>query len=486
MRRGSLFAPLLLIGLGGLFLAHNLYPQLPLLDYLARYWPFLLILWGGLRVAEILFWAATKRPLPRTGITPGEWGLVVMLCFVGLTLQAVRGVSTWFPRSRLELGGLDMFGESYDYPLSAEKASSATPRVVIESFRGNAHITGTAMNLVKVTGRKTVRSMDQSGADRANQETPLEISGDGNQIVIHTNQDRASGPQRVSGELEIAVPQGASIEAHGRSGDFDVSGINGTVDISSDRAGVRLDNIGGDARLDLKASDIVRALNLKGGLDLKGRGNDIDLENIAGQVTINGSYLGMIEFHNLSQAVHYKGPQTEFSAEKIPGQVRMPLGNFNGSGLVGPAHLDSRSRDVQVSDFTNALEVSVDRGDIELRPGTTPLGKIDARSRISGNITLALPRDVPFNLTATTARGEIDNTFGGSMQIEESGRGATLHGNNGSGGGPSITVRTNRGEITVRKAAAGEPPLQPSGRPFPGAPRPLRRLKGTLPPPVQQ
>ena len=52
MRRTSVVAPLLLIVIGGLFLARNLYPDLPLLDYLARYWPFLLIIWGGLRLAE--------------------------------------------------------------------------------------------------------------------------------------------------------------------------------------------------------------------------------------------------------------------------------------------------------------------------------------------------------------------------------------------------------------------------------------------------
>ena len=50
MRRGSLFAPLLLIGLGALFLVRNVYPDLQILPYLAKYWPFLLILWGVLRL----------------------------------------------------------------------------------------------------------------------------------------------------------------------------------------------------------------------------------------------------------------------------------------------------------------------------------------------------------------------------------------------------------------------------------------------------
>jgi Domain of unknown function (DUF5668) len=102
MRRGSLFAPLLLIALGALFLARNVYPGLPLLQYLAKYWPFLLIVWGAARVAEVLFWAATKQPLPNRGISGGEWAFVVLLCFFGGALNAALGfqlASAWAIRA---------------------------------------------------------------------------------------------------------------------------------------------------------------------------------------------------------------------------------------------------------------------------------------------------------------------------------------------------------------------------------------------------
>src|SRR5713226_1936650 len=211
MRRSSIVAPLLLIGVGALFLARNLYPDLPLVDYLAKYWPFLLIIWGALRLAEVLFWAATEKPLPARGLSPGEWMLVVFLCIFGFSLHTVRGFSSWWPRYGITMGGIDMFGESFEYPLSAEKPSGKTPRVVIESFRGNARIIGVdAGDAVKVTGRKTIRSLDQSGADRANQDAPFELAGDANQIIVRTNQDRSSGNQRVSAEMEITVPKGAT------------------------------------------------------------------------------------------------------------------------------------------------------------------------------------------------------------------------------------------------------------------------------------
>jgi DUF4097 and DUF4098 domain-containing protein YvlB len=470
MRRGSLFAPLLLIGLGLVFLARNLHPDLRLMDYLARYWPLLLVLWGVLRTFEILFWASSKQPLPARGVTGGEWMLVLLLCFFGSTLHAVRGFAGWFPGT-IELGGLDVFGESYDYAISGETTSGKAPHVVIESFRGSARITGTDSTSVKVTGHKTVRSIDRDSAERADRETPLELTGDSATIVIHTNQNRASGLPRVTADMEIAVPKGASIEAHGRSGDFDIQDIDGAVTITSQSAGVRLSDIGGAVRLDLTPSRMVRAVNLKGTLELNGGGGDIDLENIGGGVTINGPYVGNIEFHNLGGSVHLKGPQTEFSAARIPGDVHMPLGEFNASNLAGPVHVETRLRDVQISDFTNALDVSVNNGDIELRPAL-PLARMDVHTH-TGNIILALPKDAPFRLSASTGLGLIVNQYGSPLTLDATRRNATLHGGDS---GPDLTLRTDRGEITVREASPNEGPFEPHFGPR-VLPKQLKSLK---------
>ena len=59
----------------------------------------------------------------------------------------------------------------------------------------------------------------------------------------------------------VTVPRGASIEGRGRSGDFDITDIGGGVVIASDNAGVRLNKIGGGAKVDVKRSDIVRAVD---------------------------------------------------------------------------------------------------------------------------------------------------------------------------------------------------------------------------------
>ncbi len=474
MRRASLVAPLLLIGIGLLFLARNVFPELPLLDYLAKYWPLLLVLWGGLRLLEIVVWSASGRPLPARGISGGEWVLIIFLCFVGLSLHAVRGFSEWLPGSRIALGGLDIFGESYDYPLAAEKASSKTPRVILESFRGNARIIGADVQTVKVSGHSTIRSLDQASADRASRQAPLEVDGDANEIHVRTWQNRVSGNnRRISADLEIVVPKGSTIEAHGRSGDFDISGITGSINVNSDNASVRLEDIGGDVAVDVRGSDIVRAVKVKGSVDLKGRGSDIDLQDIAGAVTVNGVWTGNSQYHNLGKPLRISTGYTEFSAEKVT-DMRVTLGNLNASDLTGPVRMtSSRSWDVSLSNFTNSLDINLNGGDVDLRPGVLPLAKMDVRSR-TGHIELALPQSARFDLTATSTRGSVENEFGDLLKMEPTGRrGATLRGSNG---GPSVNLSTDNGQVVVRSVSAdnttverGTPKL-PSLPPVPAKP----------------
>jgi DUF4097 and DUF4098 domain-containing protein YvlB len=287
--------------------------------------------------------------------------------------------------------------------------------VVIENFRGDVQITGSDQAAVKVTGHKTIRAFDQRGADHLDQETPFEIAGDANRINVRMR--AIGGPlQLVTGVVEITVPKGASIEAQGRNGNL-------------------------------------RIASVQGALDLGGRGEDIDLEDIGGQVSISGARYTGVHIRNLSKPLHFEDPQAQFSIEKLPGELRLTPGGFNASNLAGPTHFSARSHDVQISDFTGSLEISVQRGDIELRPGRLPLSHIEAHAR-SGDIHLSLPAAAQFNLNASTNNGEITNDFGGALKLDTGGRRATLRGAVGSG--PSIDLQTERGQIMLGKAAPGD------------------------------
>jgi hypothetical protein len=197
---------------------------------------------------------------------------------------------------------------------------------------------------------------------------------------------------------------------------------------------------------------------------------------------------------NIQKPVRYVTPWTEFAVGALPGQVRLTLGDLNASNMKGPVRMSSsRSWDVQLSDFTESLEMNLQGGDIDLRPGAAALPKMDVRTR-SGNIELGIPAGAKFDLTASSQRGEVVNDYGAPIDSQSERRGGSLRGNNG---GAAINLRTERGQVLIRKASAGEGPLQPRGKlappPFveaPDPPKPPNPAKTPNPPdplrPLQQ
>lgn len=473
--RGSITAPLLLITIGVLFLIHTIEPSFHIGELLAQYWPFILIFWGVIEFIEICIRTATGGPIPMNGISGAGWFLVVLICIAGLTTYEVRRPDTWWRRAGWERG-VEAFGEEHNYAIATlERPVGSTPRIVIESFRGDAKITGTDGTTLTVSGHKTVRAFEDRDADRANSQTPIEIVAEGGGFVIRCNQDKAGVRTPVTSDLDISVPKGASIQATGQVGDFDISSLSGSVDISSDNAGVRLQDVGGNVKVETRRSDMIRCTDVNGTVNLRGHGSDVELTKIIGQVTINGDYTGTVSLRDLAQPVRVENMRTQLDAQQVPGEIRLDSGSLTVQNVVGPLHLTTRATDVSVNGFSNGLELSVDKGDIDLRPGHIPLGKMVVHTR-SGNIELALPQTASFALSATTDHGEIDNEFGEALKERTDGRGARLEGTVGNG--PDVNLTTDRGSITVRKAAGELTPAKVSS--FDGFPPPVKTQFATL------
>ncbi len=471
MRRGSVIGPLILIAAGGLFLLNNLKPELPVMQMVSDYWPFILIGWGTLRLVEILVWSFQDKPLPSRGISGGEWFFIVFMCLIGSAFfYGSRYTSRW-PGGRISMHGLELLGESYDYPIEEKKLSAGkTPRILVENLRGNARVVGADTEEISVKGRNAIRAFQQDDANKVNKDCSLEIVRQGDLYVIRTNQDRLTGSERISSYLEITVPRGATVEGRGRYGDFDISSVGGGVDINSDNAGVRLNDIGGPVRIDLRRSDIIRAVNLKNSIELKGSGFDVEFENIAGTATVNGSYSGEITFRNLAKPLHFESSSTELRIERIQGHLRMGRGELQANDITGPALIKTKSKDIEMSDFTNALEISLDRGNLELRPGKLPLSPINVRSK-SGDIQISLPAAAKFDMRATTAKGDAENDFGAPLRVENEGRRGSITGS--TGGGPPLELTTQRGTVIVRKSSNEIlPPPVPAAPKAPAAPKP--------------
>jgi Putative adhesin len=444
MRRRSLTGPLILLIIGGLFLWRNLHPEAPIFDIVAQYWPFLLIGWGLLRLMEVAFWREA-RP---SGFTGGEIVLVILVCMAGSLTWAARQNGFMFHINN----GLDWWGSQFDYPVTASAPAAGMKRIVFDNPRGNIRLIGADVTEITVSGHKTIRAYSREDADRTNGNTAVDLVPQGDRLLIRTNQEHTPDRQQISDELDVTVPRSLAVEARGHNGDFDITDVAGDVELTSDKADVRLARVGGNVRLDVGRSDLIRGIDLKGRVDVQGRGSDIELENIDGQVTISGAYNGNLDFKKLAKPLQFEGARnTELNVVAVPGHINMDLSEFNGTDLVGPIRLVANSRDVRIEQFTQSLELETARGDVELHPGRLPLPSIEARAG-SGRVELVLPEKASFQLDATAQRGEAVNDFGAPLRQESDGRMATIKGQVGNG--PTIHITSERGSISVRKEGA--------------------------------
>lgn len=461
--RGSITGPIVIILIGVIFLIHAIHPELRIFDFIALYWPYLLIFWGVLALIEVTVRFLRGASIPVNGVSGGAWLLIVLICLAGASMFEFHEPGHWWSNTDWGRGFDEEFlGNDHEYTIEPlQRAVGGAPHVVIDSFRGDAKVTGTDASVIAISGHKSIRSVESAEANRADKQTPVEIIVRGNTITIRCHQDQAGSRAVVTSNLEISVPKGASLQATGTLGDFDISSLAGDVDLSSANAGVHLDDVGGSIKVDTRQSDIVRCTNVKGTVNLRGHGTDVEVTKTDGEVNIEGDYSGTVSLRELTKPVRVENLRTVLSVQSVPGEIRLDRGSLNAENIVGPVKLTAHSTDVSVDGWQNGLDLSLDRGDIDLRPGHLPLSSMVVHTR-SGNIELAIPDTAKFQLTASTDHGDINNEFDNTLKEQTSGAGARLEGTVGSG--PDLNLTTERGSITLRKSSAAKAPgFPPAG-----------------------
>jgi DUF4097 and DUF4098 domain-containing protein YvlB len=446
MRPRSIAGPIVLIAVGIIFLIHNIHPDFSLWRLMRLYWPFIIIGFGVIRLAEVLIDFGQGKPVPSYRSHGGGIWILFAIGFLFYAISSNRNgpfiVRNW------NGGAVDVFGQQFDYPIATKGSAAGVNMLVLDNMRGNVTVTGSDGDEYVADGRKTVRAFNKSEADDSDARSTLKFVREGNQLIVRTDESHVPSNRRVSVDLDLKVPRGVSVQARGRSGDLSVSDIKGSVDVSSDRGDVRLNGIGGNAKISLNRSGLVRAVDVKGSVDVEGHGSDVQIQNIGGESTVNGSFSGTLEFKALGGPLHFESPQSDMRVERLPGSLTLDLSDLRASGIAGPMRVRTKSRDVHIDDFTDGLDLDLARGDIEVATAKTPLGKIEVHTN-NGNIELALPEKAAFELKATTRQGEAHNDFGPGVKMEIENRSASLRTVDGKG--PTVTASTDRGTISIRK-----------------------------------
>ena len=450
MRR-SISGPLVLIGIGVLFFLNNFYPEMFSWGSLAQYWPFLLIGLGVIRLVEVLVDAGRAQPLPPSALSGGGIVMVLLACFLIWGVSKGASHAHWRGAPFVHMDSVRMFGEEFDFDVAQSlPVTDSDTRLVLEGLHGNVTVSGGDSSTVELSGRRTIHAFSQSQADQANRRVQVEVIRRGEEIVVRSTQSSEKDDISAAYDVEIKVPRHMGLSAAGAVDNVTAEALNGDVDISGDSGNVRLTSLGGNVRVETtRRKDLVRAVGIKGNLDLRGTGTDLQIEDVTGQVSIQGTYFGTLDFRNLAKPLHFESEQTDLRVEKLPGSISMDLGDFRAENVTGPLRLRCQSRDVHISDFSNELEINVERGDVELNPQRLPLAKINVHLR-AGDIDLTAPDKASLDLHATTAQGDVDNQYGQGVSTSSEGRSATMKSD--AKGGAEIILTTDRGNITLKKS----------------------------------
>ncbi|MCU1327276.1 MAG: hypothetical protein JWN34_2646 [Bryobacterales bacterium] len=443
MRPRSITGPLILVGIGVLFLINNLFRDVAIWPLFADYWPIMLIGLGVLGLVEVLYYASRGVAQPPRPMSGGGFFWVFVIIMFAIWGSNRGGIHI----GRLNSSSVSILGNDYDYDVNASSPSQGVTRVVLENIKGNLSVKGDATTDVKLTGHKSIRAFNKGDADRADQQSLVRIERRGDLLVVRAETPNNSRMLSVSTDLDLVVPRGLSVETRSRAGDLSVEDVDGSVEIAGGRGDIRLNRIGKDVKVETR-SGLVRATEIKGEIDVQGRGSEVQIENVAGEVKINGEFSGTLEFRSLAKSLHFQSARSDLRVEQIPGSIVLDLGEIKMENVIGPVRFQTGSRDVHINDVTNGLELTLDRGDVQVTQSKGPMPKMEVRTR-NGDITLSAPEKAGFELDARTGQGEAQNDYGAPFEARNDGRSSSIKGKTGVG--PQVTLNTDRGALTIKK-----------------------------------
>jgi DUF4097 and DUF4098 domain-containing protein YvlB len=448
-RQRSLFGPLVLIAIGVVLLLRNfgVISTYGFWMWFSRYWPLLLILLGLVKLGEYAWARQTGNPPPRTG----GGAIVFLVFFVIFGLTATRASRVDWRGMGKDMGADDpdvenffngVFGNRYDFTDSFSQPVSAATQIKILANRGDIKITASSDDQVHAIVQKALRSGSQGDANKLNEGTHPKFEQQGTVAVL----DLTSGNfQRGQFDLDLQLPRATALSVNTHHGDITVSQRDSSVDVTTDRGDINLDQVKGDAAVHLRHGSIT-AKNIGGNVTLDGSISNTSISDVRGSVSMSGTYWGDMELARVAKQVRFNTSRTDLQFNRLDGEFNMQPDDLRANGVTGPFRLETKSKAVHLEDTTGDIHIQDRNATIELRP-KSPVGAIDV-ANVHGEIKVVLPANAAFQLDAQSISGDIENDFG--IKVDNSRRDTSAKGSVGKGG-PTISLRTERGTIEVTK-----------------------------------
>jgi len=230
--------------------------------------------------------------------------------------------------------------------------------------------------------------------------------------------------------------------------DLQIRSIGGDVEAANHFGSIRLSEILGKATIDGAGSE-VQLTKVARGADIKNSHKDLSVEGVGGPVLLESSY-SKITLIGIAGTVDAKVSNSDFSAQDLEAGLKIQgkSSELNLSGIQGGLDVATSLRKVSIDHFLGPVKIQNEYADIEITSEEAPRNPIKAENR-NGAITVSLPSDSRFKLSAQSVSGQIESDFG-PPPTSSTNNVAVLETVVGSPT-PSIELQTTYSRIAVRK-----------------------------------
>jgi len=462
LRRGSIAGPILLIGLGVVFLLVQTgrLPALAFWDWYARWWPLLLIGVGTIVLLEwILDYAfhSDDRPYVRRGVGGGVVWLLILLAGVGIAFNGMRtNGHDLLNHLNLNQDDLDQFiGDKHESDQTLVQALPAGASFEVDNPHGDITVSGTSDdNQIHVVLHKEVYSRSDSDAANKAQQLSPSINTSGNSVQL-----RIPSLEGARADVVVTLPAAAAETIIANHGDVHVSAIKAPVTVTANHGDVEISAITGPVTTRINNSDSSFSVHsTTGPVSLQGRGGDVTVSDINGPVTIEGDFFGSTHLEHVRNNIRFHTSRTDFQLARLDGDLDISSDeDLSADQAVGPVILNTRDRNITLDRISGDLSVTNRNGSVDLT-SAPPLGNVTVENR-DGSVNLTLPAQAAFNIHAETTDGSLSNDFG--LSTVDHDRSNVMSGTVGKGSA-AIKITTSQGDISIKKASiAPLPPLPP-------------------------
>lgn len=470
MRRGSIVGPLLLLALGVTFLLVELgrLNWWSVTDWFGHWWPVLLIAAGVVLLAEWAIDQHTQQTRAAQGLPPvGSrilgGGVIWLLIFVaiigGMSHLAARTWDWNNDHFRLGFGDWDRaLGDPHDSDASMSQAIPADGVLTVDNPQGDVIVTGTSDDgQMHVAIHKQVFSFKDDDAERKAGELQPSINGDGGRLTL--NVPSVEGGHA---DLTIDVPHGVTVTVTAARGDVRVSGLHAPVTVNANRGNVDLSGLTGTAIAHMQNDDAsFSAHSVTGPVTLDGRIGDINVSDVHGDVLLTAAASGDTHLERVDGGVHFLTHRTDFQMARLDGELSLNTGaDLSADQLLGPVVLKTTDRNISLERVQGNVNVVNTNGSVAVT-SASPLGTISVKNR-RGSVDVGVPAAAGFMVQASTRHGSMENDF--DLPRSGSEDDPQLKATVGRGG-PTISIETTDGDVTLRKSSVEQLALTPPSAP---------------------